>query len=566
MHNVFTTTDSPAALLEEIKRLTLENKKLTRQLNSNNLRMNRLRDDAVAQENVTAILSAEKSKQERHMSLLLKNCPDIIMLLDRQKRFVFCTDTFLAFVDIALFEEINSRSYWEVLPSTIDKETGDQFDNLLNIAMETGQTQEVRARFAPHEKDIVRDFTIWVTPYRDEDETFDGVLVVFHDMTELIRSWDQAEAANRAKSDFLATMSHEIRTPMNAIMGVAEILRKTPLDDKQRSFLQNIQNSSAVLLNIINDILDLSKIETGKMELIEEYYSLAEQLEKIKDIFEVMLEQKSLRFECRFAEDIPAVVYGDEKRVGQVLTNILNNAMKYTPSGTVVFSVYRDKDAICFEVKDSGIGIKQEDLERMFKPFEQLDLVKNKNIVGTGLGLAITQRLCEMMNGEIVVESEYGRGSCFSVRLHIKEGTQDDLDAVKAESMHFVAPAARVLVVDDIEINLVVAAAVLEDFGIKADVAARGKTALEMMARETYDIVFMDHMMPEMDGIETTLELRARGVGIPIIALTANALTGARDLFIQNGMNDFLSKPIDMDAMGACLLRWLPVDRIIISH
>jgi len=563
----FTTSTAQDILLQEIQRLTTDNRKLNRQLSNTNVMLDRARSGALAQSNLSAILSDEKARREKQLALLLRNSPDIIVLLDSNGLFVFCTDSFLENMGIASYGLIDMRPFHDVLAAAVDEPPLALLENGIATVQHSGEKQEIETRLLLAGGTDARDFLIGITPFKDEKGIMCGTLLVFHDMTEILRAKELAEAASKAKSDFLATMSHEIRTPMNAIMGVADMLRKTALTAHQQSLLQNIHNSSTVLLDIINDILDLSKIEAGKLDLLEDYYSLTEQLARTKSICEIMFSQKNVVFRCNFAPNLPRIVYGDEKRIGQILSNILNNAMKYTIEGAVDFTAYLDDSGkVCFDIRDTGIGIKQKDIARLFKPFEQFDSVWNKNVVGTGLGLAITKRLCAMMNGEISVESEYRRGSCFTVRLGLRTGSDGDLPAANLSDFKFTAPHAKVLVVDDIDINLIVAVSMLENFDITPDTAANGKQALTLAAQKTYDIILMDHMMPEMDGIETTLQLRAEtGTQTPIIALTANTVTGARELFMQNGLNDFLAKPLGAGALGTCLAKWLPRELIRVT-
>jgi CheY-like chemotaxis protein len=258
------------------------------------------------------------------------------------------------------------------------------------------------------------------------------------------------------------------------------------------------------------------------------------------------------------------MVHGDENRLRQILTNLLSNAMKYTKEGYVEFSARLAGDALRFDVKDTGIGIREADMARLFKPFEQLDLRKNRNVVGTGLGLAISYNLCQLMGGTLTLDSVYGEGSTFSIELPYTP-VAGDADAETRAVGEFVASAARILVVDDIEINLSVAEALLSAFGIEPDLAIRGADAVELASRKRYDLIFMDHMMPEMDGLETTSRIRELGGWngvVPIVALTANAINGVEEMFLMNRLNDFLPKPLDFTDLNLCLRKWLPAELI----
>jgi CheY-like chemotaxis protein len=322
-----------------------------------------------------------------------------------------------------------------------------------------------------------------------------------------------------------------------------------------------------VLLNLINDILDFSKIEAGRLDILKGYFSLPEMLDYLRNTFDTMFQSKDLEFVCEFSPELPRILYGDEKRIRQILTNLLNNAFKYTKEGTVIFRAYGDEPSgdCYFEVEDSGIGIKEDDVHRLFRAFEQLDQIKNRKVGGTGLGLAITKKLCELMEGEISVKSSYGRGSCFSVRLPLPQGTEEDIFEDADDTTSFITKGVRALVVDDIEINVIISAAMLESYGIASDAAYNGRQAIEKAKSLDYDIIFMDHMMPEMDGVEATKELRALGGAlseIPIVALTANAVSGAANMFLTNGFSGFLTKPIDPGELSKCLLLFLPREKV----
>ncbi|MDR1854354.1 MAG: response regulator [Azoarcus sp.] len=392
----------------------------------------------------------------------------------------------------------------------------------------------------------------------------------------------QLEVENRSvreaaamKSNFLASMSHEIRTPMNAIVGLADLIRVDNLDAKQREFIQNIRGMSHVLLQIINDVLDYSKIDAGKFTLAPTDYSIRRVLDSVGSLTRATIGDKPLTFRSRIDDDVPDTLYGDEVRVQQILFNILNNAVKYTLRGGIDLHVGREvkngKDYLVIVIADTGIGIREEDLPHLFDRFAQFDSHKNRNVSGTGLGLPITREIVSMMAGELVVESEYGMGTTFKVYLPIVAGDPEKVKHNETAMARVVAtPDARVLVVDDSEINLAVALGYLSRHGIQAETAASGVEAVAKIAAEPFDLVFMDHMMPEMDGVEATREIRAMQGGryrdLPIIALTANAIAGVREGFLEAGMNDFIGKPIDPRELNAALLRWLLPEKRTVSE
>jgi CheY-like chemotaxis protein len=346
---------------------------------------------------------------------------------------------------------------------------------------------------------------------------------------------------------------------------------------EQSKHLRDMKKSAQSLLIIINDILDFSKIEAGKLDIINSNFNLRALLDNLNSMFSILYKGKNLALNFSIDPNLPDLVYCDENRTRQVLTNILSNALKYTHEGHVDFSASlitniitdNNKDTpvniLRFDIKDTGIGIRKEDMEKLFKPFEQLDIRKNRNIIGTGLGLAICYRLCHLMGGDLRLESEYGAGSTFSIELPYTPATALTEEPEEETLTSFSAADANVLVVDDIDINLDVCAAMLQSFDIKPDLAQSGKSALELVGGKVYDLIFMDHMMPEMDGLETTRRIRESGgvyETIPIIALTANVIHGAPQMFRENHFTDFLAKPIEFDALNRCLRTWLPPEKI----
>lgn len=387
-----------------------------------------------------------------------------------------------------------------------------------------------------------------------------------------------ADLANKAKSTFLSNMSHEIRTPMNAIIGMAEVALREDISDSQRQYLETIRSAGNGLLTIINDILDFSKIESGKIEIVDDNYEILSLLNDVNVIAQERNKEKKLDLKLEMPNDLPKTLYGDMVRIKQVIVNLANNAIKYTDQGSVRIKVDCDKpvdDMVTLRVavKDTGMGIKQEDIDKLFQSFSQVDTTRNHHKEGTGLGLAISKQLIELMGGSIRVESVYGKGSTFSFELPQKlvdatpAGQLKDYKIVSdnGAEMQFIAPEAHILLVDDNRMNLRVAMKLLEPLQMQMEMAESGMEAIDKAEKMDFDLIFMDHMMPVMDGIEATRRIRQLGEkyeNLPIIAFTANAMSGVEEMFLEAGLNDFLSKPIDGKTICAKVRQWISPDKI----
>lgn len=378
-----------------------------------------------------------------------------------------------------------------------------------------------------------------------------------------------AEAANRAKSEFLANLSHEIRTPISIIIGVSRLIRETILTKEQKQYTDMIADSSEILLSLVEDILDFSKIEAGKVELESIDFDLKELIRKITDMLKIKASEKGLSLNYHIFEDVPCLLKGDANRLRQIILNLINNAVKFTQKGGISLTIenfyppqtaeiskdsdkqkekHDDKIPLCFKVADTGIGIKQEQLSRLFQPFAQADVSTTRKYGGTGLGLVISKRLVELMGGEISVESEYGRGTTFCFTALFEKGSAaEDIHLLKKNISLNTTPLAdvKVLVAEDNPFNQTIALKILEKMGVYADLAVNGKEVVEMMGKKDYDIILMDIQMPEMDGLEAARTIRSQNYNIPIIAMTANTTEKDCENCFDAGMNGYIFKPID---------------------
>lgn len=492
---------------------------------------------------------------------IIDNLKEAVIVTDADHRFLF----------------LNSMA--DKIITSINKEQGYSTDDKIYAFIQGSQDFfDWKDRHYQVEETVLKD-----------NELIQGYMMTIVDVTKIIeqnhlmkRLVLQTEDANRAKTNFVSNMSHEIRTPMNSIVGITEILLRSRHSPKEQEYLLNIQSSGRVLLTIINDVLDCSKMEAGKMQLFDEPYDTCSLFHDLRISMENRIGHSGLELIYDIDQDIPCKLKGDMGRIRQVIINLVNNAIKYTEKGSVRFSVHvrqknTDKVMLYYEVADTGIGIRKEDQKILFDAFQRVEMDRNRYVEGTGLGLTISQNLVNMMGGVIEVESEYGKGSRFFFTIEQTiidptpvsavnyNGQKDNVTEKEAECL-FIAPEAHILLVDDNELNLVVAKELLKPLRMQIDTAENGLQAVKMVRGSQYDLVLMDHMMPVMDGIEAAKAIRAlpedKYQKLPIIALTANAMVDARKEFLNAGMNGFVAKPIDFARICNQLKLWLPKELV----
>ncbi len=576
---------------EELAVLRRENKKLARQMAVLQTNLERSKITYSSKANLHTVITAEKNRQEKFMNLLLENCQDIILLFDSSGYLAYCTSSFLKQTGIPNIGLVKGHTHQEIFQNIMPEKCLERVLKRFRQAID-----EKRALISEEIIDICRNneqrnYRIYFTPMLGADGASEGEFVLLHDMTDLMRARDEAEKASLAKSSFLANMSHEMRTPMNVIIGMTSIGRGTADSPKKDYCLGKIADASTHLLGVINDILDMSKIEANKFEVANTEFSLAAMVRRVAGVLGCRMEEKKQNFSVSLAEDLPAAIISDEQRLAQVIANLLSNATKFTPEGgDITLEVAKRAEdgnacVLLFTVRDSGIGIAPEQQNKIFCSFEQADNGISRKYGGTGLGLAISRSIVDMLGGSMWVESAPGKGAAFSFTVRAikgdapfmadapySEGSPDCLPAADpagtaasiAEDAPDIFKGKRILLVEDLELNREIVISLLDESGLTIDSAENGKVACEMLSQPepAYDLVLMDIQMPELDGYGAARQIRATPdnpylQNLPIVAMTANVFREDIEKCLNAGMNDHLSKPINFDDVMRKLKKYL---------
>jgi signal transduction histidine kinase len=531
-------------------------------------------------------------RKDSYMSLVFKSSPDIIIIFDSSGNLVYCADVFLRLLKVKNFDAIRKQHYRDVFARFTRRERFGGITSLFSESISKRSAVVFEEAMDMGNDGNPRNYEIHFTPMHNGEGIYQGALVLFQDITEILSAKERAEQASQAKSSFLANMSHEIRTPINAVIGMTAIGKSAKELERKDYCLEKIEGASTHLLGVINDILDMSKIEAGKFELSCTEFEFGAMLRRVVNVLEFRLNEKKQRLTVNEEPGIPSHIVTDEQRLSQVITNLLTNAVKFTPEeGDITINVrsitdegdnLRDgpfgKDPPCtleIRVTDTGIGISGEQQERLFRSFAQVDSSISRRYGGTGLGLVISKRIVELMEGNIRIESKFGKGASFIFTIRAGIGPLALEPANPADAAGSAARKAggaedsdlfagrRILLAEDVEINREIVLSLLEPTGIKIDEAENGREAFDKFAAnpERYDLIFMDVHMPELDGYETTRLIRnldkpwARQV--PIIAMTANVFKEDVEKCLTAGMNDHTGKPLDFDNVMMLLRKYL---------
>jgi PAS domain S-box-containing protein len=541
-----------------------EIRKLKRALNNLEAIMERDKYVSAAKTGIDTVLTAEQLKLEKYMKLLLSNSPDIIIMCDENSRVVYCTNTFLERTHIENDGLIKGRSFKTVFRSFVPNDTYERLSVAFSGGIENHENVEELEILDLGADGNKRKYEIHFTPMFNEADSYIGSIYLFHDVTDVELAREEAEKASKAKSEFLANMSHEIRTPMNAIIGMTTIGRSSEDIDRKDYCLDRIDDASTHLLGVINDILDMAKIEANKFELSFTEFNFEKMLIRVNNVITFRMNEKDLNFVIKVGASVPQFLISDAQRLAQVISNLLSNAVKFTPEkGTITLDVdrlYDEEDGqILFQasVTDTGIGIAPEQQDRLFGSFEQADSSVSRKFGGTGLGLAISKRIVEMLGGKIWVESEVGVGSKFIFTFKACKGTSAP-DTVPHPDVDW--DSVRTLVVDDSPDTLEYFRAIAKKNHFHCDCASSGQDALDMLAESEnpYDVVFVDWRMPGMDGIEFTSALRKQfGDGLLVVMISAAEWDKLESDARRVGVDRFIPKPLFSSLIIDCINEYI---------
>jgi signal transduction histidine kinase len=561
----------------ELEEARKEIRNLKRTLRVTEKSLESYRVNFTTQQNVLKMLRQDiVSKQEFNRQLLI-NCPDFIMLVDAEQRYILCTWAALQFMGIP--PENGDMLVGREYKAIIDRFFPPMIKPLLKAKMKAAVSDKRVESF--NVETGVKRYESLIIPFNGDEGNYRGELLLMHDVTDLVTEKERAEKASEAKGTFLSNMSHEIRTPMNAIIGMTQIGKKSPDGERKNYAFSQIESASRHLLGIINDILDMSKIEASKLELDPAPFSFEEMLRDVWTIVGYQIKQKHLNLEYTIDPGIPPHLVADNKRLSQVIINLHSNAVKFTPEGgQITFTVkwLAAQSALYVSVRDTGIGIAKEQQDRIFNAFEQADNGTSRKYGGTGLGLAISKRIIELMGGRLWVDSEPGKGSVFQFEapVLVAPETADTVsvnpDEADLDEAGF--SGKKLLLAEDVEINSEIIQSVLEPAGIFIDVAHNGKEAVDKYCAAIhegrhYDLILMDVQMPEMDGLEATKHIRSveetsRLAPTPIIAMTANVFKEDVERCLAAGMNDHIGKPLDFKVLFAKMRKFIPAEPLSI--
>ena len=566
------TTDSQQVIVQQEREI----RKLQRQLHNRDEVSARMAQFSAAKQNVDNLILLERKRQEKYMQLLLDNSPDMILLLDQTGRIAYCTKSFLVGVGILDFSSINGRHFREVFSDCGLADWEERFDHAFFAFMVDPEPSTFTVFSDKSNRQI--QYQVRFAPMLNDNDQLEGAIAIIHDITALLEAKKQAEEASQSKSNFLSNMSHEIRTPINAIIGMSGIAKNAQDMDKMLYCLDKINTSSSHLLGIINDILDISKIESGKFELSSATFDFESMITRVSDVQSFRVKEKEQELVVSLTPNIPRFIVSDEQRLTQVIVNLLSNAIKFTPErGKIKLSAEVTEDkGDCVQLKvsveDNGIGISEEKRQKIFRPFEQGDSSMSRRFGGTGLGLAISKNIVELLGGTIWVDSEQNRGSVFNFTFWAQKGalSSDDTpvpapQADETDGDSDIFSDRRILLVEDVEINREIVISLLEGTGVLITCAEHGGIACDLFCAspDAFDLILMDMQMPEMDGLEATRRIRAMDFPsartVPIIAMTANVFREDIDRCIASGMNSHLGKPLNFDEMMVALKRYLLV-------